>query len=313
MSRRAAPGGNQVVVEIEGRHVRLTNLDKVLWPAIGLTKADLISYYRRVAPALLPHLAEHPVTLHRFPDGVEGAHWYGTRAPAHPPWLRTQHMYTFQADKDVHSAVIDGLPALVWAANAGAIELHPYLGTTVDLWRPTAAVFDLDPGPPAGILEAAAIALELRSLLDDLGLRSCVKTSGGKGLHVYVPLNADQPYAVTKGFARAVAAELVRRCPGRVVDVMTRAQRRGKVFVDWSQNDAGKSTVAPYSLRGLRYPTVSTPVTWEELEAAHAARQPHRLAFLSGHAIERLDRYGDLFAELSVRVQRLPNGGLPTL
>ena len=293
-------------VDIEGRSVRLTNLDKVLWPSVGMTKADLIDYYARVAPVLLPHLAGHPLTLHRFPDGVGGPDWFETRAPAHPPWVRTQNMYTFRSGKDVDAVLIDGVASLVWAANAAAIELHPYLGTTDDLRRPTAVVFDLDPGMPATLVDASRVALSLRTVLDDLGLVSFPKTSGGKGLHVYVPLNTPHTYDRTKAFAHAIARQLARDQPGAVVDVMARARRGGKVFVDWSQNDAGKSTIAPYSLRGLWYPTASVPVTWDEVDAAARAATVDDLVFLASDVPPRLDRLGDLFAPVLTVGQELP-------
>jgi bifunctional non-homologous end joining protein LigD len=293
-------------MDIEGRSVRLTNLGKVLWPSVGMTKADLIAYYARVAPVLLPHLAGHPLTLHRFPDGVGGSHWFETRAPAHPPWVRTQEMYTFRSGKDIDAVLIDGLASLLWAANAAAIELHPYLGTSDDLRRPTAAVFDLDPGPPATLLHAAEVAVSLRGLLDDLGLAAFPKTSGGKGLHVYVPLNAPHSYDDTKTFARAVAQQLTRLRPDTVVDVMTRSRRRGKVFVDWSQNDAGKSTIAPYSLRGLWYPTASVPVTWDEIGTTARSGKIGGLVFVASDVAPRVGEVGDLFAPALTLTQTLP-------
>jgi bifunctional non-homologous end joining protein LigD len=309
VSRSAIPRGARhdepVTVDVEGRAVRLTNLSKVLWPSLGMTKGDLLTYYVTVAPALVPHVAGHPLTLHRFPDGVAGPDWFETRAPPHPDWVRTQAMTTFRSGKDVHAVVVDDLPSLVWAANAAAIELHPYLARADELDRPTAVVFDLDPGSPADLLDAARVALTLRTELDRLGLDAYPKTSGGKGLHVYVPLDTIHDFAATKAFARTVARRLAER-QDQVVDVMTKARRTGKVFVDWSQNDAGKSTIAPYSLRGLWYPTVSTPVTWDEVEAAVAAHDLGRLVFLADDLPERLDRLGDPFASVLTRAQTLP-------
>jgi bifunctional non-homologous end joining protein LigD len=297
--------GPVVLVELEGRDVRLTNLDKVLWPSLGTTKGELIRYYVGVAPVLLPHIARHPLTLHRFPDGVEGSHWYETRSPPHPPWVPTHEM-GFRSGKDVHAPVVDDLPSLVWAANAGAIELHPYLGTVDALLSPTAAVFDLDPGSPASLLDAARVGLLLRELLHEVGLASFPKTSGGKGLHVYVPLNTPETYDRTKAFARTVARHLTARNPDGVTDLMPKARRAGKVFVDWSQNDPGKSTVAPYSMRGLQYPTVSMPVTWDEVGAAVARAEVDPLVFLASDVAGRLDRVGDVFEPVRTEVQRLP-------
>ena len=292
------------MVEIDGKALRLTNLDKVLFPAVGFTKADVIDYYTRVAPLLLPHLAGHPVTLHRYPDGVHGVHFYETRCPPRPDWLPTQHMYTFRrSGKGVFACVLDDLPALVWAAQVAAIELHPYLGLASSLDCPTALVFDLDPGPPAGFADACRVALAVRAVLDGVGLASFPKTSGWAGLHVYVPLNRTATYDETRPFARAVAAVLTKDQPDTVIDVMTRARRPGKVFVDWSQNDAGKSTVVAYSLRGREAPVVSTPVTWDEV-AEGAEGRP--LVFGPEAVLRRVDDVGDLFAPVATMQQTLP-------
>lgn len=287
------------LVDIEGRTLRLTNLDKPMYP--GVTKADVIDYYTRVAPVLLPHVARHPVTLHRFPDGVFGDHFYETRCPPRPDWLPTQHMYTFRrSGKEVFACVLDDLPSLVWAAQVAALELHPYLGTVDDLERPTVVVFDLDPGPPAGFADACRVALQVKAVLDGIGLQAFAKTSGWYGLHVYVPLGGTATYDEARPFARAVARVLTADDPGRVTDVMARRARTGKVFVDWSQNDAGKSTVAPYSLRGRERPVVSTPVTWDEVSAAEP------LAFGPHEVLQRLDAVGDLFAPVATLRQELP-------
>ncbi len=292
-------------VEVEGRVVRLSNLDKIYWPELGLRKGQMIDYYVQIAPVLLPHLARRPVTLHRFPEGVEGAHWYETRSPPHPLWVRTQHMHVFKA-KDVETPVIDCLASLIWATNAGAIELHPYLGLVEQLEQPTMVVFDLDPGPPAGIGDAARVALDIKALLDSLALRSFVKSSGWKGLHVVVPLNTPVSYLETKAFARGVARQLVATRPEAVTDVMTRSARPGKVFVDWSQNDAGKSTVAPYSLRGLTLPTVAMPLRWSEVEGVVANGEASGLTFLIDDTARRVDQEGDLWSEVLTLEQRLP-------
>ncbi|HEX2048409.1 MAG TPA: non-homologous end-joining DNA ligase [Acidimicrobiales bacterium] len=298
---------NRVEVELAGRQVSLSNLDKVLWPRLGLTKGWMVDYYTSVAPVLVPHLRRHPVTLHRFPDGVDGVHWYETRAPAHPPWVDTVTFHVRTTGKVFDVCVLDDLPSLVWAAQIAAVELHPFLGTADDLERPRALVFDLDPGPPATIVDCCRVALRVRDLLDDLGLRAWVKTSGGVGLHVYVPLNTPVTYDQTKGFARAVALLLERERPESVTSAMSKARRPGKVFVDWSQNDFGKSTVAPYSLRGWEIPTVSTPVDWDEVgEGAESARAG-RLMFLPDAALPRAET-GDLFAPVLAVQQALPDG-----
>jgi bifunctional non-homologous end joining protein LigD len=249
----------RVDVELAGRHVSLSNLDKILWPRLGLTKGWLVDYYTALAPVLVPHLRRHPLTLHRFPDGVDGVHWYETRAPAHPPWIETVTFNVRTTGKVFDVCVLDDLPSLVWAAQMAAVELHPFLGTVPDLHRPQALTFDLDPGPPATIVDCCRVALRIRGLLDDLGLRAWAKTSGGLGLHVYVPLNTAVSYERTKAFAHAVALLLERERPESVTSAMARAKRPGKVFVDWSQNDFGKSTVAPYSLRGWQSPPSPRP------------------------------------------------------
>ena len=293
-------------LEINGRTVRLTSPDRVLWPRVRMTKAQLIDYYIRVAPVLLPYLEDHPTTLARFPEGVDGKGFFQTRTPPHPPWVRTQRMHVFTSGKDVEAPVIDDLAALVWAANLSSIELHPYLGRTQQMDRPDVAVFDLDPGPPADLVDACRVALRVREVVDDLGLASVVKTSGGKGMHVYVPTGATASYGVTKTFARAIATLIVRDDPQHVVDRMDRALRRGKVFIDWSQNDPGKSTVAPYSLRASELPTVSTPVAWDEVEAAAANGDWRGLVFGPGEALDRVADLGDLFAPALTLEQSLP-------
>ena len=293
---------NRVDVELAGRRVSLSNLDKVLWPRLGLTKGWMVDYYNAVAPVLVPHLRRHPLTLHRFPDGVEGVHWYETRAPAHPPWVETVTFHVRTTGKVFDVCVLDDLPSLVWAAQIAAVELHPFLGTADDLERPRALVFDLDPGPPATIVDCCRVAVRIRSLLDDLGLQAWVKTSGGVGLHVYVPLNTDVTYGQTKTFAHAVALLLEREQPEAVTSVMARAKRPGKVFVDWSQNDFGKSTVAPYSLRGWQVPTVSMPISWGEVSDGVRGE---RLLFLPDDALRRAEA-GDLFGPVLSVQQVLP-------
>src|SRR5438270_58747 len=257
--------------------VRFSSLDRVLWPAVGFTKGHMLDYYAHVADALLPHLHGRPVTLHRFPEGVDGPHFFQTRCPPAPEWVRTQRMWVFPSGKDVDAPVIDDLPTLLWAANLGTIEFHPYLGCADDLAAPTAAVFDLDPGPPAGLLDPSRVALRVHDIVTALGLTAHAKTSGAAGIHVVVPLNAPATYDDSKRFARAVAGLLQRETPDRVVDKMARSLRPGKVFVDWSQNDAGKSTIAPYSLRAA-----------------------------PGDVIQRLSDAGDLFAPVLSQRQRLP-------
>jgi bifunctional non-homologous end joining protein LigD len=293
-------------LDVDGRRVRVSTLNRVLWPDELFTKAQLIDYYIAVAPVLLPHLRDRPLTLHRYPEGVYGEHFFQTRTPPHPSWVRTARMSFPRTGKSFDSVVVDDLPGLVWAANLATIEFHPFLGRTGNLDHPTALVFDLDPGPPVGLVEAAQVALRLHQIFDELALAAFVKTSGGKGLHVVVPVGELHTYDDTKALARHIARVLTSEDPGHVTDRMTRAERQGKVFVDWSQNDPGKSTVAPYSLRAMRSPTVSTPMMLDELrELVEDNRDA--LGFTPADALDRVERHGDLFAEVLELQQRLPS------
>ncbi len=299
--------GSELTLDVAGRAVRVSSLSRLLWPAAGVTKAELIDYYVRIAPVLLPHLAGRPLTLRRFPEGVGGPEFFQTRTPPHPPWVRTATMTFPRTGKTFAAPVLDDLAGLVWAANLSAIELHPFLARAERLDEPLVVVLDLDPGPPADVLDAAEIALQTRGLLEEMGLAAVPKTSGAKGIHVYVPLNTPVTYQQTKSFAREIARVLTRDPAGRVVDRMTKALRPGRVFVDWSQNDPGKSTVAPYSLRALGLPSVSTPLGWPELERAVRRRDAGLLAFHPGAIAERVDRLGDLFAPVLELRQHLPS------
>lgn len=293
-----------VSVEVAGRVLQVSSLDRVLWPRTGTTKAQLLEYYLSVAPVLLPHLVDRPLTLHRYPEGVGGPHFFQTRTPPHPDWLRTVTLSYPRTGKTFDTPVIDDLAGLVWAVNLTTLELHPFLGTVAALDAPTAMVLDLDPGPPAAMLQACAVALLLRAALDRRGLASYPKTSGGKGLHVYVPVQ-DATYQATKALARSLARELATRHPDLVVDRMTKALRTGRVLVDWSQNDPGKSTVAPWSARGSAVPTVSAPVTWREVERAVAGGDPSALGVTLADVARRLDQHGDLFAAVLAGGQHL--------
>jgi bifunctional non-homologous end joining protein LigD len=256
---------------------------------------------------LLPHLRARPLTLKRYPEGVEGLHFYEKRCPEHrPPWVETAPVWSEGHGRDVRYCVVNGLATLVWAANLADLELHTSLARAPDLERPTTLVFDLDPGAPADILDCAEVALWLREVCAAFGLAGWPKTSGGKGLQVYLPLNSGTSYDETKPFARAVARILEREHPERVVSQMSKALRAGKVFIDWSQNDHHKTTVCVYSLRAQARPTVSTPVAWEEVERAARRRDRRALAFESADVIARVEREGDLFAPVLTRKQRLP-------
>ncbi len=295
-------------VEADGRTLTLSNLDKVLYPEAGFTKAGMIDYYRRVAPALLPHLTGRALTLLRFPDGVEAEGFFEKNCPQHrPEWVRTADYHHRSDDTVTTHCVVDDLPTLVWLANLAALELHAPMARAVDPDRPTCVVFDLDPGPPAGFADSARIALTLREVLASLDLDAAPKASGKKGLHIYLPLNdPDGPdHAAARDFAHAVAEILARRNPETVVTRMDKALRRGKVFVDWSQNARHKTTVAVYSLRATPRPAVSAPLTWSDVEAAADTGAFPDLA--PDAVLDRVEREGDLFAAVLELRQHLPD------
>jgi bifunctional non-homologous end joining protein LigD len=296
-----------VQVEVEGKTLTLSNLDKVFYPACGFTKGQVIDYYVRIAPVLLPHLRGRPLTLKRYPDGVDGPFFYEKRCPAHRPrWVKTEPVWSEGNDEWIQFCVAEDVATLAWAANIADLELHTSLSLARHMERPTMMVFDLDPGPPAGILECCDVALELKELFDALGLAGYPKTSGSKGLQVYVPLNTGVDYDATKRFARAVAQLLESRHPDRVVSRMSKALRSGRVFVDWSQNDNHKTTVCVYSLRARERPTVSTPVRWSEVAEAAASRDARALVFEAATVLERVDEHGDLFEPVLTLEQELP-------
>ena len=308
--------GDKIAVQVEGRDLTLTNLAKVLYPADGFTKAEVLDYYQRISPVLLPHIAGRPVTLKRYPDGVDGESFFAKHAPAgRPDWVRTEEIITQSSrsrapGEPVEYVVMDDLPTLMWAANLAALELH------VPMWRfpepdsgqagkpapehglePDLLVFDLDPGAPATIVECCRVAEALRPLLADEDLDALPKTSGGKGLQLYARIagrgmNAEQVSELAKGFAERLEREL----PALVVSRMTKSLRTGKVLIDWSQNNGSKTTIAPYSLRARAHPTVSTPVTWDEVAACQDVQD---LFFAAPDTLARVAEHGDLFAPLA--------------
>jgi bifunctional non-homologous end joining protein LigD len=285
-------------VDVEGRTLSLSNLTKVLYPAVGFTKGEVIDYYTRVAPALLPHLRDRPLTLKRYPNGVEAGHFYEKNCPSHAPeWVRKARV-----DK-IDYCVCDDVPTLVWLANLADLELHPSLSQVGDPDRPTVMAFDLDPGPPAGLAECCEVAVLLHDALSALGLESFAKTSGSKGIQVYVPLNGEgvNYRQGTKRLSQALARHLEAAHPKLIVSQQKRELRRGKVLIDWSQNDEHKTTVCVYSLRARERPTVSTPLRWSELD------DPAALVFEAGDVLDRVDRHGDLFAPVVELEQELPS------
>jgi bifunctional non-homologous end joining protein LigD len=299
---------SSTVVAVDGRQLKLSNLEKVLYPEAGFTKGQVIDYYTRIAPVLLPHLRERPLTLKRYPEGVEAEFFYEKQCPKHrPDWVATAPVWSEHNQRTIDFCLVNDRATLVWVANLASLELHTALHRAPETSRPDMMVFDLDPGEPAALAECAEVALWLREALDGLGLSSVVKTSGSKGLQLYVPLNTPVTYDETKGFSRALAQVLERAHPKQVTSNMAKELRRGKVFIDWSQNDEHKTTVCVYSLRAMPEPTVSTPVTWDEVEAAAAAGDPAALRFTADQVVDRVERNGDLFAPVAELEQRLPD------
>jgi bifunctional non-homologous end joining protein LigD len=293
-------------LDIDGTKVDVTNLQKIFYPKPGFTKGDVIDYYVRISPVLLPHLKERPITLKRYPDGVEGFFFYEKKCPAHrPKWIKTTKVGKSEGG-EINYCVINDLPSLVWAANLADLELHTFLHKAPAIRRPTALAFDLDPGPPADIVLCCQVGLWLKGVFDALKMESFAKTSGSKGLQVYVPINSAVTYDKTKAFSHATAELLESRSPEMVVSKMQKSLRSGKVLVDWSQNDDHKTTVNVYSLRAKDYPTVSTPVTWEEVEATVRRRNATSLSFDSKEVLKRVQKMGDLFAPVLSLKQKLP-------
>jgi bifunctional non-homologous end joining protein LigD len=315
-------------VEIDGRQLSLSNLDKVLYPASGFTKGEVIDYYARIAPVMLAHLADRCVTFHRFPNGVDESSFFEKRCPGHrPEWVRTaigpgdrggrQRFQPVAPKADtpgIDYCVLDDVASMVWAANLAALELHTPMARADRIGHPAMVVFDLDPGAPAAMQECAEVALLLRDALEPLGLEVLAKTSGSKGLQLYLPINTpddtplvDRPdHEHARAFALAVGQVLEKHHPTLVLTQMTKAQRVGRVFIDWSQNAVYKTTICAYSLRARPQPTVSTPVTWDEVEQA-ADGTP--LSFEASDVLERVIEQGDLFAAAATLVQTLPSSG----
>ncbi len=298
------------VVEVDGRELKLTNLDKVLYPEAGFAKGEMVDYYARVADAMVPHLSGRAVTLRRFPEGVDDldSAFFEKLCPKHrPQWVKTTTVTAGPRSGKIDFCVCDGRPTLVWMAQLAAIELHPSLSLGRAPKRPTVLAFDLDPGPPADVVDCCRVALRLRDLFGHFGVECFPKTSGSKGMQVYVPLNSKKvSYDKTKPFAKAIAQLLEKQTPDEVVSKMKKVERKGKVFVDWSQNHQSKTTIAVYSLRARERPTVSTPVSWEEVEATAESGDGSGLVFEAADVLDRIERHGDLFAPVLELVQDLP-------
>jgi bifunctional non-homologous end joining protein LigD len=296
-----APAAQATEVKVGARTLSLSNLDKVIWPDTGFTKGQMIDYYARVAPVMIPHLAGRAITLRRWPNGVGKASFFEKNCPSHrPPWLPTVEM------GDVAYCLIEEPAAVVWTANLAAIELHPTLAAAPDLSRPTFVVFDLDPGAPADIVTCARVSLIIKEALDHVGLTAWPKTSGSKGLQLYVPVHARVTYDETGPFAQSLAGVLEHAHPELIVSTQDKSKRGGKVLIDWSQNTSFKTTVAVYSLRARDQPSVSTPVTWEEIEAAVRAGDGEGLRFSPQDVLDRIEAKGDLMAPVLEVAQELP-------
>jgi bifunctional non-homologous end joining protein LigD len=297
-------------VEVDGKPLKLSNLDKVFYPQTGFTKGQVVDYYTRVAPAILPHLQGRPLTMKRYPNGVEGKFFYEKECPKHrPDWVRTKRLVSLGSTKDrdhVNFCIVDDLATLVWAANLADLEMHTSLSRADDMTHPTTIAFDLDPGPGTTIVECCQIATWLRTIFGELGIEGFPKTSGSKGLQVYVPLNSGATYTKTRAFALAVAELLERTHPDLVVSNMKKERRKAKVLVDWSQNNQHKTTVCVYSLRAKPTPTVSTPVTWDEVEKCVKKRDPELLSFEAAEVLKRIDKHGDLFEPVLELQQDVP-------
>lgn len=290
-------------VELDGERLKVTNLDKVLYPDVGFTKAEVIDYYVRIAEVMLPHIADRGVTLRRYPDGVDGTNFFEKRCAKHRPDFVGTLLGPGDRNGGIDYCRIASIPSLAWAGNMAALEIHAPMATT-DIESPQLCVFDLDPGPPAGMTECARVGLAIREVLAGVGLECLAKTSGSKGLQLYVPLNTPHSHDQTSQFAHAVAQVMEKHRPDEVVSVMTKAVRGGKIFIDWSQNSRHKTTIAVYSLRARPTPTVSTPVTWDEVADAADGKA---LSFTARDVLARVAEHGDLFAAAATLHQELPH------
>jgi bifunctional non-homologous end joining protein LigD len=292
---------------VEDRKIQVSNLDKVLYPKVGFTKGQVIDYYIRIAPMLLPHLKDRPLTMKRYPDGVEGEFFYEKNCPVHrPKWVKTARVWSESNNRMMNYCLAQDLPTLVWAANLADLELHTSLARKNNIKRPTMMVFDLDPGAPADIVQCCQVGIWLSDLLLKMKLKSFAKTSGSKGLQVYVPLNSSVTFDQTKDLSRALAQHLETNHDDLVTSNMSKAVRKEKVFVDWSQNDEHKTTICVYSLRAKEEPTVATPVTWDEVQNCLKKKEAGLLKFRSEKVLARVEKFGDLFEPVENLKQKLP-------
>jgi len=292
---------------VKGKKLSVSNLDKVLYPKVGFTKGQVVDYYIRIAPVLLPHLEDRPLTMKRYPNGVDAEFFYEKNCPAHrPKWVKTAKVWSEGNNRMMDYCLAQDLPTLVWAANLADLELHTSLAKKKDVARPTMMVFDLDPGAPADIVQCCQVGIWLRDLLTKMKLKSFAKTSGSKGLQVYVPLNTPVTFDQTKDLSRALGQLLEREHVDLVTSNMSKSVRKGKVFVDWSQNDEHKTTICVYSLRAKEEPTVSTPVSWDEVANCLKKKKADLLKFRSDKVLARVEKLSDLFAPVEKLKQKLP-------
>ena len=294
-------------LRINGHEVKLSNLNKVFYPKTGFTKGQILDYYLRIAPVLVPHLKDRPLTMKRYPNGVDAPFFYEKKCPSfRPDWVKTVSVFSKHNEEDIDFCVVNDVATLMWAVNLADLEFHTLLAKGGNADSPTSIVFDLDPGEPASLMECCRVGCWLRSVMEKLGLQSFAKTSGSKGLQVYVPLNSGATYEETGPFARKIAEGLEDQNPDLVVAKMNKSVRKGKVFVDWSQNSRHKTTVCVYSLRAKERPTVSTPVTWDEVERAVTTKSAEKLIFLPNQVLSRVEKLGDLFQPLLKLKQKVP-------
>ena len=302
-----SPAAQKIEVRVGNRTLTLSNLDKVLYPATGFTKGQVIDYYSRIAPVLLPHLKNRPLTMKRYPNGVDGMFFFEKNCPKHrPEWVKTVDVFSKDNDKDISYCHVDSLATLVWAANLADLELHTSMHFAKTASRPQMMVYDLDPGEPADIVQCAQVALWLRDYFERRGMQLFPKTSGSKGMQVYVPLNTATSYDAVTPFAKALAQQLELEHPELVVHNMKKDLRHGKVLVDWSQNVSAKTTICVYSLRARQQPTCSTPITWAEVQACVDAGDASLLTFVTDDVLARVEAHGDLFAPALTLKQKLP-------
>jgi bifunctional non-homologous end joining protein LigD len=304
---KAGSSSSKVGIKIGSRKLTLSNPDKVYWPEPGFTKGEMVAYYRAVAPVMVPHLKNRAVTLKRYPEGVDGFSFFEKNCPkGKPDWVRTVDVDRKKDGKTIHYCVGWDEATLVWMANLGSIELHISLSRASNLMKPTAMVYDLDPGAPATIVECSELALEMKKRFSRLGLEMFPKTSGSKGLHLYVPLNTAATFEKTSALAHAIALQLEEEMPDTVVSTQKKTEREGKILIDWSQNGPHKTTISVYSMRAKDQPTCSTPVTWREVSACAKKGDPELLRFTAADVIKRVKSKGDLFEPVLSLKQKLP-------